>query len=86
MTGYIIRRLLFIPTAVMAVMAVVIATAVAISCGVIAAVRPDTLLDYGLRGFSMIFESMPNFWLGLLALFALAVVFDWKPPISYKNL
>ena len=34
----------------------------------------------------MIFESMPNFWLGLLLLVALAIVFDWKPPISYRDL
>ena len=73
-------------SAQLAVMAVVIAVVVAIPFGVIAAVRQDTLIDYGLRFFSMIFESMPNFWLGLLLLVALAVLFDWKPPISYKDL
>ena len=67
-------------SAQLAVMAVAIAVIVAIPFGVIAAVRQDTLIDYGLRFFSMIFESMPNFWLGLLVLVGLAVIFDWKPP------
>ena len=73
-------------SAQLAIMAVLIATVVAIPCGVIAAVRQDSLIDYGLRFFSMIFESMPNFWLGLLLLVVLAIVFDWKPPISYADL
>lgn len=72
-------------SAQLAVMAVAIATIAAIPFGVIAAVRQDSLIDYGLRFFSMIFESMPNFWLGLLLLVALAIIFDWKPPISYKD-
>ncbi len=73
-------------SAQLAIMAVVIAVVVAIPFGVISAVRQDTLIDYGLRFFSMIFESMPNFWLGLLLLVALAIIFDWKPPISYRDL
>ena len=39
----------------LAVMGVAIAVLVAIPFGVIAAVRQDTLIDYGLRFFSMIF-------------------------------
>ena len=58
----------------------------AIPCGVISAVKQDSLVDYGLRFFSMIFESMPNFWLGLLLLVALSIIFEWKPPISYRDL
>ena len=73
-------------SAQLAFMAVAIAVVLAIPFGVISAVRQDTLIDYGLRLFSMIFESMPNFWLGLLLLVALAIIFDWKPPISYKDL
>jgi peptide/nickel transport system permease protein len=57
-------------------MAVVIGVVVAIPCGVISAVKQDSLVDYGLRFFSMIFESMPNFWLGLLLLVALAIIFE----------
>ena len=73
-------------SAQLAVMAVIIASLISIPLGVVAAVKQDSLIDYGLRFFSMIFESMPNFWLGLLLLVLLAMAFDWKPPISYANL
>ena len=67
-------------------MAVLIASLIAIPGGVIAAVRQDTFIDYILRFVSMIFESMPNFWIGLLLIVGLLTIFDWIPPISYANL
>ena len=67
-------------------MAVLIASIIAIPGGVIAAVRQDTFIDYVLRFVSMIFESMPNFWIGLLLIVGLLTIFDWIPPISYANL
>ena len=67
-------------------MAVLIASIIAIPGGVIAAVRQDTYIDYILRFVSMIFESMPNFWIGLLLIVGLLTIFDWIPPISYANL
>ena len=67
-------------------MAVLIASLIAIPGGVIAAVRQDTFIDYVLRFVSMIFESMPNFWIGLLLIVGLLTIFDWIPPISYANL
>ena len=73
-------------SAQLGVMAVLIASIIAIPGGVIAAVRQDTLIDYVLRFVSMIFESMPNFWIGLLLIVGLLTIFDWIPPISYANL
>ena len=73
-------------SAQLGVMAVLIASAIAIPGGVIAAVRQDTFVDYALRVVSMIFESMPNFWLGLLLIVGLLTIFNWIPPISYSTL
>ncbi len=73
-------------SAQLGVMAVLIASIIAIPGGVIAAVRQDTVIDYVLRFVSMIFESMPNFWIGLLLIVGLLTIFDWIPPISYANL
>ena len=73
-------------SAQLGIMAVLIASAIAIPGGVIAAVRQDTFIDYVLRFVSMIFESMPNFWLGLLLIVGLLTIFDWIPPISYASL
>jgi peptide/nickel transport system permease protein len=65
-------------------LAIVLALAISIPGGVIAAVRQDTWLDYILRSVSMAFESMPNFWLALLIIMGLLWAFEWIPPISYK--
>ena len=73
-------------SAQLGVMAVLIASIIAIPGGVIAAVRQDTYIDYVLRFVSMIFESMPSFWLGLLLIVGLLTIFDWIPPISYATL
>ncbi|MXZ91481.1 MAG: ABC transporter permease [Chloroflexi bacterium] len=73
-------------SAQLGLMAVLIASIIAIPGGVIAAVRQDTFFDYVLRFVSMIFESMPNFWIGLLLIVGLLTMFDWIPPISYANL
>ncbi|MDE2683870.1 MAG: ABC transporter permease [Chloroflexota bacterium] len=73
-------------SAQLGLMAVLIASIIAIPGGVIAAVRQDTFIDYVLRFVSMIFESMPNFWIGLLLIVGLLTIFDWIPPISYANL
>jgi peptide/nickel transport system permease protein len=72
-------------SAELGVMAVVLALLIAIPGGVVAAVRQDTWVDYILRSVSMIFESMPNFWLALLIIIGLLWAFDWIPPIAYRE-
>ncbi len=72
-------------TAELALLAVALAVIVAIPGGVLAAVRQDTWVDYCLRGFSMLFESFPNFWLALMLIMGLLWVFGWIPPISYSS-
>jgi peptide/nickel transport system permease protein len=47
--------------------------------GVISAVRQNTALDYVLRVFSLLFLSMPSFWLGLLVLMAFVNWFGLLP-------
>lgn len=65
-------------------LAIFLALAIAIPGGIIAAVRQNTRLDYVLRSVSMMFESMPSFWLALLVILGLLWAFGWIPPISYK--
>ena len=66
-------------------LAVVIGLVIAIPGGVIAAVRQDTKMDYVLRFVSMLFESMPGFWVAILVIVGLLWAFDWIPPIEYKQ-
>jgi peptide/nickel transport system permease protein len=57
-------------TARLAGLALLFAVCTGIPFGVISAVRQNTALDYVLRVFSLLFLSLPSFWLGLLVLMA----------------
>jgi peptide/nickel transport system permease protein len=67
------------------ILAIVLALAISIPGGVIAAVKQDTWIDYILWSVSMAFEFMPNFWLALLIIMGLLWAFDWIPPIAYRE-
>jgi peptide/nickel transport system permease protein len=47
--------------------------------GFIAAWRRGSLADYSITSSTMVFYSMPDFWLGMLLLYAFAVVVPWFP-------
>jgi len=50
----------------------VLALVMGVGIGVVAAWRRNTPVDFGLLGGSLFLYSMPTFWLGMLALFALS--------------
>ncbi len=64
-------------------LAVVIATLVAIPLGILSAVKRDTVFDFGARVGGLIGLSLPSFWLATLALLFTSLVFRWVPPITY---
>jgi peptide/nickel transport system permease protein len=66
-----------------AVMSTLIAVALAIPLGVIAALKQDTWVDYLVRIFSIAGLATPSFWLGILFILGLLVVFKWLPPMVY---
>jgi peptide/nickel transport system permease protein len=67
----------------LAVMATVIAVVLAIPLGVIAALKQDTWVDYGVRIFSIAGLATPSFWLGIVFILLLLIVFKWLPPMVY---
>jgi peptide/nickel transport system permease protein len=73
-------------TARLAGLALLFAVCAGVPCGVISAVRQNTALDYVLRLFSLMFLSLPSFWLGLLVLmafvnwFGILPIYDKAPP------
>ncbi len=66
-------------TARLAGLALLFAVCTGVPFGVISAVRQNTGLDYVLRIFSLLFLSMPSFWLGLLVLMAFVNWFGILP-------
>ena len=57
----------------------VVALAIAIPAGVIAAARRNRPADYGAMAFSMIGVAMPNFWLGLILILVFGLHLGWLP-------
>ena len=67
----------------LALMATVVATVLAIPLGIVAALRQDSWVDYGVRIFSIAGLAMPSFWLGILLILTLLIFFKWLPPMVY---
>jgi dipeptide transport system permease protein len=63
----------------LAVAATLIAVAIGVPLGVLAAARPGTIWDGVASGFSFVGISMPNFWLGILLILLFAGYFNVLP-------
>jgi peptide/nickel transport system permease protein len=66
-----------------AIMSTILAIALAIPLGTIAALKQDSWIDYAVRMFSIAGLATPSFWLGILLILAFVVVFKWMPPLTY---
>jgi peptide/nickel transport system permease protein len=76
----------FLITLELTILAVLMATVMAVPLGVISAIKQDTLPDYISRVITFAGIAVPNFWLGILIVYFLVLVFGWLPPLGYVNL
>lgn len=67
----------------MAILALLISTAVAVPLGVISAVKRDTFFDFGARVGGLVGLSLPNFWVATLMLLITSKFFGWTPSIRF---
>lgn len=70
-------------TAKLAGAALLIALVIGVAMGVVAALRQNSLLDTASIMLATMGVSIPNFWLGLLLIYLLAVNLRWLPPSGY---
>ncbi len=63
----------------LALAAISLAVLVAIPAGILAAVRRNSLLDILARVFSLIGQSMPVYWLGIMLILLFGVQLGWFP-------
>jgi peptide/nickel transport system permease protein len=65
------------------ILATLLAAAVSIPLGTLAALRRSTWVDYLLRVFSISGLSLPSFWLAVLIVLMLLRLFAWSPPLTF---
>ena len=66
--------------------AVLLASCVAVPAGVIAAWKQDSPLDLGLVATATLLLSIPTFWLGLLLLLFFGLKLEWLPVVGYVSI
>jgi len=72
-------------TATITVLAIGVAVLMAIPAGLIAAWKQDTLTDAAIIGVSILFLSLPSFWLGLMMIWLFAITLGWLPAIGFVS-
>lgn len=70
-------------TARLALASMVFAVAVGLALGVLAAVRPHSLLDYFSSLISVLGISLPAFWLALMLMYLFSLRLEWLPTAGY---
>lgn len=63
----------------LALFAMVLAILIGLPLGMVAGMRPDSLLDRGVMTGSILGFSMPNFWQGMMLIMIFAVWLGWLP-------
>ena len=64
-------------------LSLLVAVAIAIPAGVVAAVRRNTAWDVLASGMSLCGVSIPNFWLGIMLILLVSVRFGWLPASGF---
>jgi peptide/nickel transport system permease protein len=70
-------------TVELACLSLLVALAIAIPAGVIAAVRRNTVWDLLASGISLCGVSVPNFWLGIMLILLVSVRLGWLPASGF---
>ncbi len=73
-------------TAQLGIMAFIIAVAIGVPTGVLAAVRPNSVWDYLANAVGLAGLSIPTFWLGIMLILFISVQLGWLPPSGYVPL
>lgn len=70
----------------LAAAAYLLALGIGIPLGIMAGLRPRSLWDYGLSGFTMVGIGIPNFFFGIIVLLIFSVKLGWLPSAGRADL
>lgn len=76
---------LFPATLELAIIAMILAVALALPAGVLAAVKRNTIIDHSITAVSLVGYSMPIFWWALLLILLFSVNLGWMPVAGRLN-
>ncbi|WP_313613019.1 ABC transporter permease [Agrobacterium sp.] len=76
----------FIVSAEIVLIAVALASLIAVPAGVIAAWKQNSITDLALVGTATVLLSIPTFWLGLLLLLFFGLKLGWLPVLGYVSM
>ena len=71
-----------VPTLKLAFMSLIVMLMISLPLGMLAAVKKNKIIDFLIRGASFLGTSIPNFWVGLMLLYVVALKFKLLPVIS----
>lgn len=74
------------PTLSLTISATVLALLLGVPAGVLAALRPGSLLDRGITALASAGLAVPGFWLALVLIAVFVNRLDWFPPTGYIGL
>ena len=66
-------------TILLSLYSLILALAIAIPLGVLAAIRANTAIDRAALGVAVFGQAIPNFWFGLILIYLFGVVLRWLP-------
>jgi peptide/nickel transport system permease protein len=83
-TTELISRRIF-PTVELAAVSIVLALLIAVPLGILAAMRPHSLLDRLIAGYASAGMALPQFWLAILLISLFSVQLGWLPTRGYVS-
>ena len=69
----------FPATLLLAGLALVISTSIAVPVGILSALKKDTPADFTAKIFALLGQSSPSFWVGIMLMWIFAVELGWLP-------
>ncbi len=72
-------------TGLMLLLALVFSTIIGLFLGILAAVRKNTVVDRIISLFSVVFQSVPNYWLAIILIQLVCVQWKLLPSVGYKG-
>lgn len=75
----------FLPTLSLVTASLIVGVLVAVPSGIVAAMRKDSVWDWGSMGFAIFVYSMPSFWKGIVLIWIFSVYFRWFPAMGYVH-